>query len=605
MVVRNPLGKGQNSLVLAPVLERSFGPWSAPEPALTDLISGSGLAYWLDPPTEAELRAQVRAMLAYKLRVQVRRIMCPTLVRWSARVLRLGPGACAAVREVARWAGGSAGDGFTRGLWAYAGNLIADFLCVPSDWVPAAELSAEGAFFARLARAARGHVAAQRRRHHELATRFELALQATNCTRFPPPPRATGDVSHAPTVMQLKALCSAAPFRIQTAVLFCGAGGVSAGLSLVPDFSVVLALDSWGAAADIYDANFVLTDVARVSVQDTHGFKAALDAAGRIDLAQYLPPCPDFSLSGRRIEGARAKLLCVATEVLTRCRIPVLLMENVVGVRSSRAGCRSEDSLRDAGYAFTWLSVEGSHCGTPQSRPHVWLLAILGGGAISLRRVEAAVVPLPKARLGRSMIDVVPGLAATFYVKRRSGKRPHVLPSDGLAPCIMSGRFGRLREGYSLRVKPPNMDAGPVAAASVLVLVQSGAALGFSPDYEWLEGIVAPVDIRRAQGNAVAPPMMAVLARILVECGVFAFVADADASPPPIPGPFLEAELMGMHSLSGGVGDEPAWAVPVDSVVPPTHFLMRDMALRACIQCQLRSTPLGGLPVRVSGKPQE
>ena len=86
-------------------------------------------------------------------------------------------------------------------------------------------------------------------------------------------------------------------------------------------------------------------------------------------------------------------------------------------------------------------------------------------------------------------------------------------------------------------MKLPNVGAGPVAAASVLTLAQSGGALGFSPDYKWLEGLVSPVDNRRAQGNAVAPPMMAVLARMLVECRVFVFAVDADALPPGLPAP--------------------------------------------------------------------
>ena len=118
---------------------------------------------------------------------------------------------------------------------------------------------------------------------------------------------------------------------------------------------------------------------------------------------QYSPPCPDFSRRGKRKEGHRAELLVTTTQALVQARVPVLLVENVVGVLGAKCDAwrRSSAALTAGCYKFVSVRVDAQDCGTPQHRPRVWVLAVLGGSESSLGEFVRLVEGIPDLDLGR------------------------------------------------------------------------------------------------------------------------------------------------------------------------------------------------------------
>ena len=374
------------------------------------------------------------------------------------------------------------------------------------------------------------------------------------------------------------------------------------GLEVLADFDVVGTAECWDPAADVYEANFVGSDVTRMDLRREAALVAWVKSLGP-HFVQYSPPCPDFSRRGKRKEGARAELLFTSTRALVECRVPVLLMENVVGVLGSRAWARSSALLTGAGYVFTSVRVDAQHCGTPQRRPRVWVLAVLGGTRLVLDRFEERVQSLARAGLGRSVAEAVPGVGDTFYFRQCNGKAPCVLRSSGVSPCVLTAwdrgppRNYRARKGDG---RPGGGDVGPVGEASILSVAQKGCVMGFPLDYEWLEGVLKPEDIARIQGNAVAPQMMTEVARCVLSVGVFGFADDFPMRQLPELAQLQEDELTPITVVRGRA--QPAWH-RLDPGLPWVP-LMQDMDLRARIRRRLRAKPFSGTPTRVAGRPQ-
>ena len=163
--------------------------------------------------------------------------------------------------------------------------------------------------------------------------------------------------------------------------LFCGAGGMSAGL-VAAGFDVVGAADNWKPAAASYRANF---DHPVVEV-DLTGLDAKqllldldVDPAIPIDLVVGGPPCQGFSI--QRIgpdEDERNNLVVEFARLAVEFDTRYVLMENVRGL----AGRRGLSLLREcinrleAGdYEVDFGTVDAVHFGVPQRRQRVILAA--------------------------------------------------------------------------------------------------------------------------------------------------------------------------------------------------------------------------------------
>ena len=441
---------------------------------------------------------------------------------------------------------------------------------------------------------------------HTAAPRFQEALAKAQAERYPPRFKANCEVQGGPREVQPEALATQAPYRIRTLVLYGGGGGVRVGLEALPDFDVVGTAEHWEPAAAIYEANFVESEVDRVDLS-VDGAVAGLVRKHKPVFVQYSPPCPDFSRRGKRQEGHRAELLVTSTQALVQARVPVLLMENVVGVLGAKCDAwrRSSAVLTAGGYNFVAARVNAQDCGTPQHRPRVWVLAVLGGSESVLNKFVRLVEGIPDLSLGRTVAEAVPGVKDTFYFRQCNGRAPCVLPSSGVSPCVLTAwdRGGppphyRRREGDGRR---GGGDAGPVSEASCLTFAQKGAVMGFPLDYEWLEGACEPKDIARVQGNAVAPQMMTEVARCALAAGVFAFADGFPMRSLPDPGVFRVEELTA--TVRVGRSTQPSWHV-LGGRGDGTP-LMADQALRARVRRRLRSKPFSGTPVRVAGRPQQ
>ena len=147
--------------------------------------------------------------------------------------------------------------------------------------------------------------------------------------------------------------------------LFCGSGGLSAGL-IDAGIEIVAAYDNWCAAVETYRRN--IADHAQVF--DLTNVNCAAKSIGRYnpDLIVGGPPCQDFSTAGKRTEGRQANLTIAFAEIVAQCAPKYLLMENVPQARLSMAYKSMCKTLQSSGYHFRECLLNASRCGVPQSR---------------------------------------------------------------------------------------------------------------------------------------------------------------------------------------------------------------------------------------------
>ena len=159
--------------------------------------------------------------------------------------------------------------------------------------------------------------------------------------------------------------------------LFCGAGGLSAGLAEA-GFHVVGALDSWEAAIRSYQRNFphpvVLCDIRSMTVSD---FLLRIGCGtAAIDLVAGGPPCQGFSV--QRIgsdHDERNDLVFEFARFVCEIKPQMFLMENVPGLLGKRgaAFARSfEKMVSDLGYAVESVMVNAAEYGVPQVRKRIF-----------------------------------------------------------------------------------------------------------------------------------------------------------------------------------------------------------------------------------------
>ena len=155
--------------------------------------------------------------------------------------------------------------------------------------------------------------------------------------------------------------------------LFCGAGGLSAGLRLA-GWRTIQAIDRCATAVRSYGLNF--TPGALLRELSWH---SELPAA---DLIVGGPPCQGFSSAGRRMSGdARNSLVAVFAHLVAEYRPRAFLFENVEGFLTGDNGKWVLDLLEPlihAGYCIHLRKINAAHYGIPQHRKRVIALGGLG-----------------------------------------------------------------------------------------------------------------------------------------------------------------------------------------------------------------------------------
>ncbi|HZD70887.1 MAG TPA: DNA cytosine methyltransferase [Actinomycetes bacterium] len=164
--------------------------------------------------------------------------------------------------------------------------------------------------------------------------------------------------------------------------LFCGAGGLTLGLSLA-GFSSVLGLDEWEPAVATFEHNFPTVPAVAADARDYSGqdilSKAGLDGAP--DIIVGGPPCQGFSSAGaRKAEDDRNTLVRTFAELVAELLPRAFLFENVEGFLTARSGSfviDLLDPLVEAGYRIRLRKVNVANYGIPQLRKRVIGIGLL------------------------------------------------------------------------------------------------------------------------------------------------------------------------------------------------------------------------------------
>ena len=163
---------------------------------------------------------------------------------------------------------------------------------------------------------------------------------------------------------------------MRTVDLFCGAGGLSQGLTEA-GFTVVGAYDNWSAAIETYERNLTHTvNIDCVNLFDTDSVVRQIKRLDA-DVIAGGPPCQDFSSAGKRLEGRRASLTEAFAEIVVACKPFLVIMENVPRVRSSQAYKNARQLLEKTGYSFFERVLNANQCGVPQIRNRFFMIAWL------------------------------------------------------------------------------------------------------------------------------------------------------------------------------------------------------------------------------------
>jgi DNA (cytosine-5)-methyltransferase 1 len=163
------------------------------------------------------------------------------------------------------------------------------------------------------------------------------------------------------------------PIKSTVVDLFCGAGGLSLGLSRA-GFRPICAIDHLAAAVQTYGDN--LGNHVRVEeITDATQIPTADVIAGG-------PPCQGFSSAGlRRAGDARNSLVSVFAAIVAREKPKAFIFENVEGFLTSEDGNRVLDLLRPliaAGYRIHLRKINAANYGVPQHRKRVVAIGGLG-----------------------------------------------------------------------------------------------------------------------------------------------------------------------------------------------------------------------------------
>lgn len=181
--------------------------------------------------------------------------------------------------------------------------------------------------------------------------------------------------------------------------LFAGAGGATQGLRQA-GFDVVAAVEIDGAAARTYEANHDGTHLSRSDLGSLNPglFRRFLERTGRLDerldLLNACPPCQGFSSRGARDAVDIRNDLALVIVGWAETFLPrVVVVENVLGLRSDARYVEVAQGLRALGYGVQDYDEDAVRFGVPQRRRRLIVLGVHGLGDDELPEDLAAAVP--------------------------------------------------------------------------------------------------------------------------------------------------------------------------------------------------------------------
>lgn len=167
---------------------------------------------------------------------------------------------------------------------------------------------------------------------------------------------------------------------IKTISLFSGAGGLDIG-AIHSGAQIIWANDMKKEACESYAKNIG----EHICCGDINTFIPELSEYKGIDLVVGGPPCQGFSVAGKMDENdERSKLIWSYAEVIEAVRPKAFIMENVkaLGELDRWAPVRAAllTRLRRIGYAVSFVVLNASDYGVPQSRERVFFIGFNGKG---------------------------------------------------------------------------------------------------------------------------------------------------------------------------------------------------------------------------------
>ena len=238
--------------------------------------------------------------------------------------------------------------------------------------------------------------------------------------------------------------------------LFCGAGGLGAGLRTA-GLETTHAVDSLPAAVRTHGMNF-----AKPASLQSLGWDAELPPA---DVIVGGPPCQGFSSAGqRRLEDSRNSLVAVFAQLVARHRPGAFVFENVEGFLTGDDGrhlLEFLDTLVAAGYCMHLRKVNAAHYGIPQHRKRVIAIGGLGWDPGFPSYTHCAVGMPGATRVGRGLPrcptvdEALRGLPAAE--RRTSSKSPASDHSFRAPRNADLARYRALAPGQTMKDLPEEL----------------------------------------------------------------------------------------------------------------------------------------------------
>ncbi len=170
--------------------------------------------------------------------------------------------------------------------------------------------------------------------------------------------------------------------RYRVIDLFSGAGGFALGFHLTRRYDVVLAIDSYPAAAKTYKENFPQTLVLNEDIKEV-SHAAIKEYAGEIDVVIGSPPCEPFTGANphreknpldRLYRDPMGQLTLHFIRIVAGLRPRVFVMENVPAITQRPIAAALRREFRWAGYDNIYFNIlDAENYGTPSHRRRVFI----------------------------------------------------------------------------------------------------------------------------------------------------------------------------------------------------------------------------------------
>lgn len=164
--------------------------------------------------------------------------------------------------------------------------------------------------------------------------------------------------------------------------LFCGAGGFSAGLDQVKNFSTQVGLDFDKYAIETFSKNFPNAISICGDILDANVKKNVIESSKtrKVNMIVGGPPCQGFSLKGKNLglDDSRNFLFKEYLNIVQELQPDVFIIENVKNILNSSNHYFRDEILKEIkalGYIVNFGVVNAKNYGVPQSRERALFIA--------------------------------------------------------------------------------------------------------------------------------------------------------------------------------------------------------------------------------------